>query len=55
MSAGLVTAKNSLWQKGRHHVVRHIDDIGYAKIDGNAADDVGLLSAEAAIERKKRP
>ena len=45
----LVAAEDRLWEQCRHDKVRRVDHIGYAKIDGNAAEDISLLPAKPSL------
>jgi hypothetical protein len=44
-----VAVEDRLWEQRRHNEVRRVDHIGYAKIDGNAADDISLLPAKPSL------
>jgi hypothetical protein len=44
-----IAAEDRLWKQRRHDEVRRVDHIGYAKIDGNAAEDISLLSAKPTL------
>src|ERR1700730_13382882 len=41
--------EDSLWSQCRGDVVGHVDDVGDAQIDGDRADDIGLLAVEPAL------
>jgi hypothetical protein len=43
------SAGKFLGQEGGYDVVRHVDHVADAEIDGHTADDVGLLAAPAAL------
>lgn len=45
----LIAAEDRLWKQRRHDEVRRVDHIGYAKIDGNAAEDISLLPAKPTL------
>src|SRR5882672_478081 len=43
------SCEDSLGEKRRHDPVRGVDDLADLEIDGDAAEDVGLFAAEAAL------
>jgi hypothetical protein len=49
LAVRLIAAEDHLWEQRRYHEVRRVDHIGYAKIDGNAADDIRLLPAKPSL------